>query len=163
MRIFTQIVENTLLHLDVQELVLAVYTVESLLCALDLMQLGVKDAGFNVFELLEQYFVFVCDIFAIVVSIAKCFSHRSPKQDCQAAFILPKLIFLKSSAVLIVSIGVLEVSLSNLDNFDQGVYQPYVVDILVPDFLSYSVVQNEEVKKLIQRGIYVVSGFFSDD
>ena len=54
-------------------------------------------------------------------------------------------------------------SLSNLDNFDQRVYQPYVVDILVPDFLSHSVVQNEEVKKLIQRGIYVVFGFFFDD
>ena len=65
--------------------------------------------------------------------------------------------------MLIVSIGVLEVSLSNLDNFDQRVYQPYVVDILVSDFLSHSVVQNEEVKKLIQRGIYVVFGFFFDD
>ena len=159
MRIFTQIVENALLHLDVQELVLTVYTVESFLCALDLMQLGVKDAGFNVYELLEQYFVFLCDF----VSITKCFSHRLPKQDCQAAFILPKLIFLKSFAVLIVSIGVHEKNLSSLDNFDQRVYQPYVVDILVPDFLSHSVVQNEEVKKLIQRGIYVVFGFFSDD
>ena len=130
--------------------------------AFNLMQPGVKDAGFNVFELIEKFFIFLRN-FAIVISIAKRFSHRSLQQDCQAAFIFPKLIFLESFAVLVVSIRVLEMSLSNLDDFDQWVNQPNVVYILFPDFPGHSLVQNEKVKKLIQRGINIVSGFLSDN
>ena len=54
-------------------------------------------------------------------------------------------------------------SLSNLDDFDQWVNQPNVVYILFPDFPGHSLVQNEKVKKLIQRGINIVSGFLSDN